>query len=59
MKHVSKKNPSGALFLDYLRQAGLLKIYQYLDGTQFYSQTTEGVSNIFLVNDQFRSVEEL
>lgn len=49
---------SGRLLRSYICNPDLLRIYQYLDGCEYYSQTTEGVSNIFLVNDEFKSQNE-
>jgi len=57
MKILSKAeeyDPSGNLLSYYLRHPNLMRIYQYLDGCSEYSQTLEGVSNIFLVNRDFR-----
>lgn len=49
---------TGALLKSYLFKPNLLRIYQYLDGCEMYSQTSEGVSNVFLVNDNFTSESE-
>ncbi|MEM6301372.1 MAG: hypothetical protein AAF749_06490 [Pseudomonadota bacterium] len=66
LRHITKVlgksttvDPTLALFAEYIKKPGLLRLYQYLDGCQFYSQTAEGVSNIFLVNNDFRSPDEL
>jgi hypothetical protein len=48
---------SGKLLKDFLTQPNdLLLIYQFLDGSLNYSQTNEGVSNIFLVNKDYKKL---
>ncbi|MCH6259355.1 hypothetical protein MLD52_22565 [Puniceicoccaceae bacterium K14] len=46
---------SGKLLESFLtRPNNLLLIYQFIDGSSEYSQTNEGVSNIFLVNRDYK-----
>lgn len=49
---------SGELFREYLANPQLLRMFQYLDGCKKASQTTEGVSHIFLVDGNFESSSE-
>ncbi len=50
-------DPSSKLLCNFLTNPNdLLLIYQFLDGALDYSQTNEGVSNIYLVNKDYKSL---
>ena len=44
---------SGRLFKEVLFNPKILTVFQYTDGSDIYSQTREGVSNLFLVNNDY------
>lgn len=51
---IDEHDPNGELIAFLLLNPDLLRIYQYIDGCVDYSQTIEGVSNIYLVNRDFK-----
>lgn len=54
LSSIDSHDPSGELLSLLAVRPGLLRIYQYIDGCVDYSQTLEGVSNIFLINRDFK-----